>query len=157
MDTCTCSMALPLVDLATDGLTSVEVVRDVPMDAVARINDAPAGLLGGLEQGAGRWAVRDGGRLAAALVTTEHDGDCHVSLVATLPEARRRGLASALLAAAEVLAREAGMRGIRVDTPVDNAPARALYLARGYAPGDRMPRYYGDDTDGIAYSVFFDA
>ncbi len=77
--------------------------------------------------------------------------------LAVAPARRRRGLASALLAAAEVLARDAGMRGIRVDTPVDNAPARALYLARGYAPGDRMPRYYGDDTDGIAYSVFFDA
>ncbi len=127
MDTCTCSMALPLVDLATDGLTSVEVVRDVPMDAVARINDAPAGLLGGLEQGAGRWAVRDGGRLAAALVTTEHDGDCHVSLVATLPEARRRGLASALLAAALTDARARGCTTASLQaTPVSESVYRRL-------------------------------
>ncbi len=76
--------------------------------------------------------------------------------LAVSPAHRRAGLATLLLEAAERSARAAGMRGVRVDTPVDNTPARALYAARGYTQGDRMPRYYDDDTDGIAYSQFFD-
>lgn len=49
------------------------------------------------------------------------------------PEHRRRGVASALLAAVE---QEAGRRGfdrIRLQVSADNEPAQALFRARGYA------------------------
>lgn len=60
--------------------------------------------------------------------------------VAVRPEYRRRGIASALTAAAE---REAGVRGfdrLRVSVGVDNAPAQTLYRRCGYVDIGIPPR-----------------
>jgi len=46
--------------------------------------------------------------------------------------ARRHGVARALLDAAEQFAREAGAAGLMLETTRDNAPARALYRAAGW-------------------------
>lgn len=49
------------------------------------------------------------------------------------PEARRTGVATALVAAAEAVARDGfGVARIRLDTRKDLVEARALYAARGY-------------------------
>ncbi len=69
---------------------------------------------------------------------------------------RRRRLASRLMSEAEFFARSVGARGIFVDTPVTNNAARDLYLACGYSEAYRMPRYYSEDLDGIAFVKFFD-
>lgn len=71
------------------------------------------------------------------------------------PAARRQGAASALVAQAEAFAREAGARGIYVDTPVDNKRGRRFYEAVGYAFGYLMPRYYEAALDGVTYQKFF--
>jgi ribosomal protein S18 acetylase RimI-like enzyme len=68
---------------------------------------------------------------------------------------RRRGAATALVAAAEMFARDAGARGLYVDTPVDNDGARAFYESRGYVADHVMSRYYADDLDGVTYVRFF--
>ena len=47
--------------------------------------------------------------------------------------ARRGGIARALLDAAAAFAREDGAAGISLETARDNAPARALYRAAGWA------------------------
>ncbi|CAN0065876.1 unnamed protein product [Phaeothamnion confervicola] len=49
-----------------------------------------------------------------------------------LPEARRRGLARRLLAAAEEHARRRGAARCRLDVLVGNSAARQLYLSAGY-------------------------
>lgn len=49
------------------------------------------------------------------------------------PAWRRRGVARALLAAAEALARARGAGQLIVLTGLDNAPAQALYRAAGFA------------------------
>lgn len=46
--------------------------------------------------------------------------------------ARRSGAARALLDAATAYARAQGAAGISLETPVDNAPARALYRSAGW-------------------------
>ena len=48
------------------------------------------------------------GRPAAVALALHHDGDCGVSFVATIPEARRRGLASAVMRHALAAARADG-------------------------------------------------
>jgi ribosomal protein S18 acetylase RimI-like enzyme len=68
---------------------------------------------------------------------------------------RRRGAATALVAAAESFARDAGARGIYADTPVDDVTARTFYERRGYSAGYVMSRYYADDLDGVTYVRFF--
>jgi len=67
----------------------------------------------------------------------------------------RRGLATRLIDAAEMFARDRDCRGIYVDTPVDNEAGRSFYAARGYSEDYRMSRYYADELDGITYVKFF--
>jgi ribosomal protein S18 acetylase RimI-like enzyme len=49
-----------------------------------------------------------------------------------LPEFRRRGVARALLARVEQLARELGLAGVRLLVRPENEAARRLYAALGY-------------------------
>ena len=71
----------------------------------------------------------------------------YVDALATTPELRRRGAATALLVEAERQARELGVRAIALDTALDNKPARSLYLDQGYEemayrpPGRRLPGF----------------
>jgi ribosomal protein S18 acetylase RimI-like enzyme len=71
----------------------------------------------------------------------------YVDALATDPACRRRGVASALLAAAEREAREDGLRSVALDTSLDNEAARALYLSAGYEeveyrpPGRSLPGF----------------
>ena len=69
---------------------------------------------------------------------------------------RRFGAATALVANAETFARSHGMRGIYVDTPVNNLGGRRFYEALGYDFGYLMPRYYEDLLDGVTYQKFFE-
>ena len=54
--------------------------------------------------------------------------------------ARRRGVATALLAAAEGTCRARGASRVRCDVSVDNADARALYASLGYRDAGLAPR-----------------
>jgi ribosomal protein S18 acetylase RimI-like enzyme len=71
----------------------------------------------------------------------------YVDALGTAPEFRRRGVAGALLAAAEERARRLGLSRVSLETEVDNAPARALYESRGFLAGEvgrelrGLPRY----------------
>ena len=69
------------------------------------------------------------GKPASCLVTLECGSDCHVTLVATLPEARGRGLAGALLGHALADARE---RGLETSSLVATKAGRPLYERLGY-------------------------
>ncbi len=56
----------------------------------------------------------------------------YVDALATEPGRRRRGAALALLEAAAVRAGSLGLSAVSVDTGIDNAAARALYLRAGF-------------------------
>lgn len=71
-------------------------------------------------------------------------------------EVQRSGIATALVAQAEAFARGQGMRGIYVDTPVNNLSGRRFYEALGYDLGYLMPRYYESQLDGVTYQKFFE-
>jgi ribosomal protein S18 acetylase RimI-like enzyme len=73
---------------------------------------------------------------AAALVSPgPPPGSWYVDALAVDPAWRRRGVASALLAAAEEQAARAGTTGVALDTGVANHGARALYERCGFEPG----------------------
>lgn len=71
------------------------------------------------------------------------------------PQVQRNGTASALVARAETFAQNCQMRGIYVDTPVNNDGGRRFYEALGYQTGYLMPHYYEDTLDGVTYQKFF--
>ena len=63
--------------------------------------------------------------------------------------ARGRGLAQALVAAAELHARRAGASCIRLEVRRSNRAARKLYAKRGYRLLRELPRYYADGAHGL--------
>lgn len=80
---------------------------------------------------------------------------CQIHGLAVRPDFQRQGVATALVARAEVFARARGARGIYVDTPTTNTGGRRFYESIGYQAAYVMPRYYEDHLDGITYQRFF--
>ena len=89
-------------------------------------------------------------RATAAVSPPPPPGMLYVDALATDPAHRRRGVATALLADAERLARDAGLKGLALDTGIENRAARALYERYGFtqrglrpAPDERSARALG--------------
>ena len=81
-----------------------------------------------------------------AVVWLVHD-ELHVLNVAVAPEARRRGLARAILDRVEAGGREQGARVAMLEVRRGNAPAIALYRSLGYREVGIRPRYYAEDGE----------
>lgn len=62
--------------------------------------------------------------------------------LAVAPAARRRGLATRLLARLSALATAAGAEEMLLEVAATNAAARALYARAGFVEVGRRPRYY---------------
>ena len=69
-------------------------------------------------------------------------GDADLLTVATLPSARRRGIATVMIAHLLRRARQAGCAAVLLEVRVSNAGAQALYRRLGFAPVGRRRRYY---------------
>jgi ribosomal-protein-alanine N-acetyltransferase len=91
-------------------------------------------------------AAEGGAVLGFAIAWLVHD-ELHVLNVAVAPEARRRGVARALLAEVEERARGQGARVAMLEVRRSNGPAIALYRAAGYREVAVRPRYYPDGED----------
>ncbi len=94
--------------------------------------------------GAFGWIDPRGGMVLARVAADEAE----ILTLAVAPDARRRGLGRALLAAAMVTARGRGARMMFLEVASLNAPARMLYERAGFAEVGRRRRYYpsGDDA-----------
>ena len=97
-----------------------------------------------------RWpAVARHVRAAATLTPHTPARSWYVDALAVDPGWRRRGVARALLRAAEAEAASAGLAGVALDTGLANHAARALYARLGFSEHDvRRAR-----TDRIAAAV----
>ena len=93
-------------------------------------------------------AAGEGTTLGFAVTWLVHD-ELHVLNVAVAPEARRRGVARAILARLEAGAREQGARVAMLEVRRSNAPAIALYRTLGYREVGTRPRYYPDGEDAL--------
>jgi ribosomal protein S18 acetylase RimI-like enzyme len=88
----------------------------------------------------------------SAVVFLRRDGRAgRLYSIAVAPASRGTGLGAALLAAAERAARRHGARTMRLEVRPDNRRAIALYVARGYRPIGRRPRYYEDGADALRF------
>jgi GNAT superfamily N-acetyltransferase len=109
------AMAMELAGLAAPRPTDLELLPDPGLDAIARLNDASYAVEGDHFQRALQTApslhlyvALADGRPACCASGHDHEGDFSVTFVATLPEARGRGLAGRLVALALHDARERG-------------------------------------------------
>ena len=89
-------------------------------------------------------------RASAEVMPVPRPHSLYVDALATEADRRRQGVASSLLEEAERVARMAGLRGVSLDTGLENQAARALYEARGFeatgekrAPNERVERAVG--------------
>jgi ribosomal-protein-alanine N-acetyltransferase len=101
---------------------------------VARIGDAPIGF---------------GLTLMAA-------DEVELLLLAILPEERKRGLASRLLAELLAQARAAGARRALLEVAAGNAAAIACYRAAGFAECGRRRNYYPGGMDALMFEKILD-
>ena len=68
--------------------------------------------------------------------------ECEILSLGVLPERRRAGWASALLASACAEAKQREARSVVLEVAADNEAACRLYAARGFAPVGYRPNYY---------------
>lgn len=73
----------------------------------------------------------------------------HIITIDVLPDSRRSGLGSKLLAAAETRLRQAHCQTVVLETAVDNASALAFYKRHQYSVVKTIPRYYSNGVDAL--------
>lgn len=116
----------------------LEPIRSLDWADLCAVNDAAYGYEEGtFRAGLGRrpdpafraYGAEHNGWLAGVLATLVHDGDCEVTAVATLPEARGNRIASRLLHHALTDARE---QGCETSTLQSSSMGRSIYERLGY-------------------------
>ena len=73
----------------------------------------------------------------------------HIITIDVIAEARRSGVGSLLLRAAEDRLRAAGCRVVGLETAVDNLSALSFYKRHGYMVARTWPRYYSNGIDAL--------
>jgi GNAT superfamily N-acetyltransferase len=137
LDATPAAMALELAgfEAAAD---AVEIDVAPRFADVGAINDVAYGYDGGdfaraiaelPDDAAHLYVTRVDEKAAACAVALEHEGDCVIGMVATLPEARGRGLAAALVTRALLDARE---RGCETSTLQATKMGKPIYDRMGY-------------------------
>jgi ribosomal-protein-alanine N-acetyltransferase len=91
---------------------------------------------------------RDQGSAAGFIVVNEGVVG-HVITIDVQASARRSGVGSLLLQAAEARLRAEGSRAVGLETAVDNPVALAFYKRHGYSVVKTWPRYYSNGVDAL--------
>ncbi len=73
----------------------------------------------------------------------------HIVTIDVIASARRSGVGSLLLRAAEERLRSAGSHSVSLETAVDNRSALAFYKRHGYSVVKTIPRYYSNGVDAL--------
>jgi [ribosomal protein S18]-alanine N-acetyltransferase len=89
------------------------------------------------------------GSIAGFLIADIHERHAHVITIDILPEHRRAGLGSLLMAAAEKQMRAAKVRDVALEVAVDNHAAITFYKRHGYDVLKTIPRYYNNEIDAL--------
>jgi ribosomal-protein-alanine N-acetyltransferase len=98
----------------------------------------------------GRKPAGPASRIVGFTVIQRHPrGLGHVITIDVLPQARRSGIGSLLMEAAEERLRAQGCASVFLETAVDNLPALKFYKRRGYFVLKTIPRYYQDKIDAL--------
>jgi len=91
----------------------------------------------------------DGGSPVGFIVAEAGRTRGHIITIDVLEDARRSGLGTRLLTAAENRLREMGCGLVLLETAVDNAPALAFYKRHCYFLVKTVPRYYSTGVDAF--------
>jgi len=121
--------------VATDEITSQK-----PEDTTPANNSIHQNPLGGSASGP----------IAGFIVAeASRRGVGHIITIDVVAAARRSGVGSQLLRAAEDRLRNAGCQLVELETAVDNPAALAFYKRHGYGVEKTLPRYYSNGVDAL--------
>lgn len=120
-----------------------------PAEGLAKLLPAP-GV-------AGRLALDSAGRPQGFVLWRVAADEAEILTLAVRPQARRQGIARALMAQAAAEAGSAGAVRLFLEVSVENAGARALYAAQGFSETGRRPAYFpqpgGPPVDALVLSL----
>lgn len=126
---------LPLAGPAR--LAAVPISAGTPA-ALRVLNDLPAGFAPGMRIGGSVRILAAGDPPQSGLLALDHDGDCALACMSTLPDARRRGLATALCVRALA---DAAARGCSTASLQATLEAEGVYRAVGFEEIGRFREY----------------
>jgi [ribosomal protein S18]-alanine N-acetyltransferase len=89
------------------------------------------------------------GKSIAGFIVAYGRNTGHVITIDVAPKARRSGVGSLLLRAAEDRLAAAGIRAVGLETAVDNLAALSFYKRHGYSVIRTWPRYYSNGVDAL--------
>jgi [ribosomal protein S18]-alanine N-acetyltransferase len=81
----------------------------------------------------------------------------HIITIDVLSDARKHGVGSSLLQAAEQRLAALSCRVVYLETAVDNAPAISFYKKHAYDVIETVPRYYSNGVDALVLAKKLDA
>ena len=87
--------------------------------------------------------------VAGFIVGEADHANGHIITIDVIAAARRSGVGSLLLRAAEDRLRAAHCRSIELETAVDNVSALSFYKRHGYSVIKTFPRYYSNGVDAL--------
>jgi ribosomal-protein-alanine N-acetyltransferase len=87
--------------------------------------------------------------LGFIIAQARHDGSGHVITIDVAADARRKGMGSLLLKAAEERLKAAKCTRVTLETMVTNTTAIRFYERHGYETGETVTGYYSDGTDAL--------
>lgn len=96
--------------------------------------------------------------IAGFIVTEiENRGSGHIITIDVIAAARRSGVGSLLLRAAEGRLRAVGCHSVELETAVDNVSALSFYKRHGYTVIRTSPRYYSNGVDALVLTKELEA
>jgi len=93
------------------------------------------------------WVAEVDGAVVGMIVAWLMVDEAHIATIATHPNHRRQGIASALLRHALNYMKDEGARTAFLEVRIGNTVAQEMYRAFGFAETGRRPRYYKDNSE----------
>ena len=97
----------------------------------------------------GAAAGTSSGGILGFIVAETRRAHGHIITIDVVEKARRSGVGSALLQAAEEQLLRAGAAAVALETPVNNEPAIRFYKQKGYFVQKTVPGYYSNQLDAL--------
>jgi ribosomal protein S18 acetylase RimI-like enzyme len=129
-------VALEVATFESDRISRAQWRRHIASDSACVLVTGPRGRVDG----------------AAVVFHRRNSRRARLYSLAVADAARGRGLAKALLAAAEAEARRRGCNALELEVRTDNRAAIALYEHQGYRRAARLHGFYEDGTDAWRYA-----
>jgi [ribosomal protein S18]-alanine N-acetyltransferase len=148
-------MALEISTIRED---EIDLVIDIDRDSFSRGNDS--GAIDIREEAKRAWSVvwvaREDAVPIAYLIAWHVADELHLLMIATHPEARRKGVARALVSQLIEFAFDKNVMHIFLEVRRSNAAAIALYRAFGFYLLSIRKNYYADGEDALEMTLALD-